>query len=75
MADQSRNFCVKCDEKLSNDKDVQKTLKCSGSCNKGMHYTCSSYNTNELQFLENHKDNVKWYCDGCSEGSPVKVNQ
>lgn len=70
MADSNENFCVKC-EKIG-DIAAEKVLKCNGKCNKTLHYTCSSYNTSELEFLESNKHNVKWFCDGCSrEGASV----
>lgn len=70
MADSIENFCVKCEKK--GDNSAEKVLKCQGKCNKTLHYTCSSYNTSELEFLESNKDNVKWFCDGCSnDGTPV----
>ncbi|KAL1489329.1 hypothetical protein ABEB36_014247 [Hypothenemus hampei] len=72
---ESRNFCVKCDEVLTG-RDTEKMLKCTAnSCNKGIHYTCSSYNTSELQFLESNKDHVKWFCGGCKNtNDAVKIN-
>ncbi|KAG5868107.1 hypothetical protein JTB14_034637 [Gonioctena quinquepunctata] len=74
MADeQNKNFCVKCDEKIGDTAD--NTLKCNGPCNKALHYTCSSYNTSELKFLESNKDNIKWFCDRCSRVGEVQVSQ
>ncbi|CAH1154161.1 unnamed protein product [Phaedon cochleariae] len=74
MADEIRNFCVKCDENIG-DAAQAKILKCNGQCNKVIHQTCSSYNASEWQFLETNKDNIKWFCDGCSQATTVKVSQ
>ncbi|CAH2005563.1 unnamed protein product [Acanthoscelides obtectus] len=74
MAEMNGNFCVKCEEKKG--IQTEKMLKCNGNCNKGLHYTCSSYNTSELQFLESNKNNIKWFCDGCSQtNTTVRVSQ
>uniref|UniRef100_A0A6P7GS02 Uncharacterized protein LOC114346007 n=1 Tax=Diabrotica virgifera virgifera TaxID=50390 RepID=A0A6P7GS02_DIAVI len=65
MSDEQINLCVKCDERIKEFN--QKSLKCNGNCNKSLHYTCSDYNTSQLEFLESNKSNVKWFCDMCSQ--------
>lgn len=72
MADSNENYCVKCEK--SGDVAAEKVLKCNGNCNKTLHYTCSSYNTSELKFLETNKHNVKWFCDGCSAAAASVVS-
>lgn len=62
----SENFCVKCDETICEDSNT-KAIKCSNDkCNKSLHYTCSQFKMSELKFLESNKNNLKWFCDGCS---------